>query len=262
MMKNASPFKWRHFEAAIILLCIRWYLRYSLSYRDLEEMMLERGLHVDHTTIYRWVQKYAPELEKRCRPHLKAYSDSWKVDETYIKIKKVWFYLYRAVDSEGNTIEFLLSPMRDAEAATRFFCKALYSSACSTSQACPVAEQVAQPTALTDTTTVTSALRVINVDKNAAYPRAVANLKAAGVLPEHVELRQVKYLNNLIEQDHRFIKRLTKPGMGFFSFETASRTLQGYEAYNMIRKGQLQRVNKGDVRGQVALVAKLFEVAA
>ena len=259
-MTEQNPFQWRHFQADIILLCVRWYLRYALSYRDLEEMMLERGLHVDHTTIYRWVQRDAPELEKRCRPHLKACNDSWKVDETSIKVKKVWMYLYRAVDSEGNTIEFLLRPMRDAEAATRFFCKALASTARSVSQACPVAEQVAQPTDLTDTTTITSAPRVINVDKNAASPKAIADLKAAGVLPQHVELRQVKYLNNLIEQDHRFIKRLTKPGMGFFSFETAWRTLQGFEMMNMLRKGQVQGVAKGDVGGQIALVAKLFGV--
>src|SRR3984893_7133945 len=176
-MTKQTPFKWRHFQSDIILLCVRWYVRYALSYRDLEEMMMKRGLHVDHTTIYRWVQKYAPELEKRCRPHLKACNDSWKVDETYIKIKKVWMYLYRAVDSEGNTIEFLLSPMRDAKAATRFFCKALASTARSVSQACPVAEQVVQPTVLTATTTITSAPRVINVDKNAAYPKAMADLK-------------------------------------------------------------------------------------
>src|SRR6266567_9320649 len=125
VMVELHPFKWRHFQADIILLCVRWYLRYSLSYRDLEEMMLERGLMVDHTTIYRWAQHYAPELEKRCRPHLKTCNDSWKGDETYIKIKKVWMYLYRAVDSQGNTIEFLLRSTRDAEAATRFFCKAL-----------------------------------------------------------------------------------------------------------------------------------------
>jgi IS6 family transposase len=118
-----------------------------------------------------------------------------------------------------------------------------------------------KPTTLTNTTLVTSAPRVINVDKNAAYPKAIAELKAAGVLPEHVELRQVKYLNNLIEQDHRFIKRLTKPGMSFFSFETAWRTLQGYEIMNMMRKGQVQGVDKGEVRGQVALVATLFGVA-
>jgi transposase, IS6 family len=207
------PLKWRHFQADIILLCVRWYLRYALSYRDLEEMMLERGLSVDHTTVYRWVQRYAPELDKRCRSYLKACNDSWKVDETYIKVKKVWVYLYRAVDSAGNTLEFLLSPTRDAEAATRFFCKALHATADSTRQARPGEEQGAQIPAPTAPTPILLTPRVINVDKNAAYPKAVADLKAAGVLPEHVELRQVKYLNNLIEQDHRFIKRLTKPGM-------------------------------------------------
>ena len=107
IMTEQHPFKWRHVESEVILLCVRWYLRYALSYRDLEGMMQERGLHIDHTTIYRWVQRYAPELEKRCRPHLKTCNDSWKVDETYMKIQKVWTYLYRAVDSEGNTLEFL-----------------------------------------------------------------------------------------------------------------------------------------------------------
>jgi transposase, IS6 family len=261
-MTEQNPFKWRHFQAEIILLCVRWYLRYSLSYRDLEEMMAERGLCVDHTTIYRWVQRYAPELEKRCRPYLKACNDSWKVDETSIKIKKVWTYLYRAVASEGNTLEFLLSPTRDAEAAKRFFCKALHATADSPPQARPSEEQVAQPMAPTVPNTTILTPRVINVAKNAAYPKAIADLKAAGVLPQHVELRQVKYLNNLIEQDHRFIKRLTKPGMGFFSFETAWQTLQGYEMMNMLRKGQVQGVVKGDVGGQVALVTKLFGVVA
>jgi transposase-like protein len=102
-MDEQDSFKWRHFEADIILLCVRWYLRYSLSYRDLEEMMRERGLHIDHTTISRWVQRYAPELEKRCKPHLKATNDSWRVDETYVKVKKVWMYLYGAVDSPSAT---------------------------------------------------------------------------------------------------------------------------------------------------------------
>jgi transposase, IS6 family len=234
-LSNPSPFKWRHFEAESILLYVRWYLRYSLSYRDLSEIMRERGLHVDHTTIFRWVQRYAPELEKRCRPHLKASNDSWRVDETYIKIKGTWTYLYRAIDSEGNTLEFLLSPTRDAEAAKRFFLKALHSTAASAPGAHPVEEQEAESTAAANP--VTSTPRVINVDKNAAYPKAIAELKAAGILPEAVELRQVKYLNNLIEQDHRFIKRRVKPGMGFFSFETAWRTLQGYEVMHMIRKG-------------------------
>ncbi len=157
------------------------------------------------------------------------------MDETSIKVQKQWMYLYRAVDSHGNTLEFLLSPTRDAEAAKRFFLTML------------VASQTAEP-------------RVINVDKNAAYPKAFAELKVAGQIPEHCELRHVKYLNNLVEQDHRCIKRLTKPGMGFFSFETAWRTLQGFEIMNRIRKGQLQGVNKGDVGEQVALVNKLFGV--
>ncbi|GHO82613.1 IS6 family transposase [Dictyobacter formicarum] len=236
-MAEQHPFKWRHFEAEIILLCVRWYLRYSLSYRDLEEMMLERGLHVDHTTIYRWVQRYAPELEKRCRPHLKGTTDSWRVDETYVKIKGVWMYLYRAVDSQGKTLEFHLSATRDAEAVKQFFAKALGASH-----------------------TVTP--RVITVDKNAAYPKAFHELRAAGTLAIACELRQSKYLNNLVEQDHRFIKRRVKPGLGFFSFKTAWRTLQGYEVMHMIRKGQMKDVDKGDILSQVALVSSLFGVAA
>lgn len=236
-MNQQSSFKWRHFEAEIILLCVRWYVRYALSYRDLEEMTAECGLSVAHTTIYRWVQQYAPELEKRCRPHLKATTDSWKVDETYIKVRKNWMYLHQAVDSEGSTLEFLLSPMRDAEAAKRFFVKALHATACSVSQARPVEGQVAQPTAAADLHPTTSAPRVITVDKSAAYPKAMAALKAAGILPESVELRQVKYLNNLVE-----------PGMGCFSFEAAWRTLQGYEVMNMIRKGQVHGVGKGDIK--------------
>lgn len=261
-MSNQSPFKWRHFESDIILLCVRWYLRYSLSYRDLEEMMLERGLRVDHTTIYRWVQRYAPELDKRSRPHLKACNDSWKVDETYLKIKKIWLYLYRAVDSEGNTLEFLLSPTRDAEAAKRFFCKALQSGTSSADGASAPDQKGSEDVTVVGGKASRPAPRVINVDKNAAYPKAIAELKAAGVLPAGVELRQVNYLNNLIEQDHRFIKRLVKPGLGFFSFQTAWRTLQGYEVMHMIRKGQICGVEKGDILGQATFISGLFGVAA
>jgi len=198
--------------------------------------MLERGLHVDHTTIYRWVQRYAPELEKRCRPHLKATTDSWRVDETYVKVKKEWMDLYRAVDSQGNTLEFLLSPTRDAEAAKRFFSKTL------------AAPHTVPP-------------RVITVDKNAAYPKAFKELKEEGAIPKACELRQVKYLNNIVEQDYRFIKRRVKPGLGFFSAETAWNTLQGYELMHMIRKGQIRDVERGDVMGQVAFISGLFGVA-
>jgi transposase, IS6 family len=239
-----------------------WLVVSSRERKSLEEMMAERGLRVDHTTIYRWVQEYAPEFDKRCRPHLKACNDSWKVDETSMKIKKVWMYLYRAIDSEGNTWEFLLSPTRDAEAAKRFFLKALQRSANSASQTSEVTEYTTQSGLAETLKAPQQAPRVINVDKNAAYPKAITELKAAGLLPEHVELRQVKYLNNLVEQDHRFIKRLTKPGMGFFSFETASRTLQGYEAMNMIRKGQVQEVGKGDILAQVQFLHTAFGIAA
>jgi transposase, IS6 family len=234
IVTSASPFKWRHFEGQIILLCVRWYLRYCLSYRDLEEMMAERGLQVDHTTIYRWVQKYAPELEKRCKPHLKQTNGSWRVDETYIKVKGEWLYLYRAVDSAGSTLEFLFSENRDAQAAKRFFTKVLGASH-----------------------TITP--RVINVDQNPAYPKAVEELKAAGKLPQGCQLRPVKYLNNVIEQDHRFIKRLVKAGLGFFSFQTAWRTLRGYETMHMIRKGQ---VPAGGVQAQVKFLNSLFGLAA
>ena len=145
-------------------------------------------------------------------------------------------YLYRAVDSQGNTLEFFLSPRRDAQAAKRFFAKAL-----------------AAPHSSTP--------RVITVDKNAAYPKAFKELKAERIMPDACELWQSKYLNNLIEQDHRFIKRLVKLGMGFFSLETAWRTLQGYEAMNMRRSGQMHSAEKGDSMKQVAFIASLFEVA-
>ena len=236
LMDAQTPFKWRHFLPDVILLNVRWYCRYSLSYRDLEEMMLERGVGVDHTTIYRWVQAYAPELDKRIRPHLNSTNDSWKVDETYIKVKGAWKYLYRAIDSQGNTLDFMLSAKRDAKAAKRFFKKVLKG------------KHTVVP-------------RVINVDKNAAYPPSIEALKKAEELPQETELRQVKYLNNLIEQDHRFIKRRTNPGLGFGAFNTARRTIQGYEAMNTIRKGQIQNVKKGDIMGQISFINEIFGAA-
>jgi transposase, IS6 family len=216
---------------------VRWYLRYALSYRDLEEMMRERSLSLDHTTIYRWVQAYAPELEKRIRPHLRLTNDSYRVDETYVKVKGEWRYLYRAVDSTGQTIDFMLSAKRDARAAKRFFRKMLKAAS-------------------------HSSPRVINVDKNPAYPPAVEQLKEEGILPSRTQLRQCKYLNNILEQDHRFIKRRVNPGLGFFSFNTGRLTISGYEAMNIIRKGQIEGVGKGDIRGQVRFVSNLFMLAA
>ena len=159
------------------------------------------------------------------------------MDETYIKVKGKWMYLYRAVDSDGNTVEFMLSPTRDAVSAKRFFRKALR------------AQHTVPP-------------RVINVDKNPAYPKAVGKLKRKGTLPPECKLRPVKYLNNLIEQDHRFIKRRVNPGMGFSSFDTAWRTLQGYEATNQLRKGQVQGTTRGDIQSQIRFVSAAFGLAA
>ncbi len=236
-MSKSNPFKWRHYEPGIILLCVRWYLTYPLSYRQVAEMVNERGLDVHHTTVYRWVQRYAPDLEKRCRPYLRPTNDSWRVDETYIKIKGKDRYLYRAVDSTGQTLDFLLTAHRDATAAKRFLCKALK------------AVHNQEP-------------RVINVDKNAAYPKAINELKEKKQLSEEVELRQNKYLNNRIEQDHRFIKWLVKPGRGFNSFNTARRTIKGYEILHMLKKGQVKKVEKGAVRERVKFIAEIFGVAA
>jgi len=179
-MNLENSFKRRHFEKDIILLNVRWYLRYALSYRDLKEMMTERGLKLDHSTINRWVLAYAHEIEKKARPCLSGTNDSYRVDETYIKVKGKYKYLYRAVDSKGNTIDFLLRAKRDKAAAKRFLKKLLKAS------------HSEKP-------------RVINVDGNASYPPATDELKKEGILSKSSKLRQVKYLNNIIEQDHRFI---------------------------------------------------------
>jgi transposase-like protein len=237
MKRNTNPFKWRHFEPEIILLCVRWYSRYQLSYRDLAEMMRERGLLVHHSTLFRWVQVYAPEINKRIRPHLKMSGTSYRVDETYIKVGTECKYLYRAVDKDGQTIEFMLSAKRDVSAAKRFFKKMMR------------AEHRRLPFS-------------INVDKNAAYPNAFAASQDEKVLPLDCKLRRVKYLNNVIEQDHRFVKKRIRAAQSFKSFKTAERTIDGVEAMNMLRKGQVKRLNGGDVRGQAKFVMSLFQIAA
>jgi IS6 family transposase len=125
MNQRPLVFKWRHFEPQIILCAVRWYLRFSLSYREVEELLAERGIPVDHSTTWRWVQRFAPELNFRLRPHLKRTNLSWRVDETYVRVKGQWSYLYRAIDSRGATIEFFLSASRDLDAATSLFRRAL-----------------------------------------------------------------------------------------------------------------------------------------
>ena len=199
--------------------------------------MAERNLHVDHVTIWRWVQRYAPELNRRCRQELRPTNGSWRVDETYLRVAGKWTYLYRAVDSTGATIDFLLSARRDASAAKRFLQKALRSLG------------HARP-------------RVINVDGNPSYPKVIGELKKTGELGRRCRCRPVRYLNNIVEQDHRAIKRRVRASQGFRSFRSATRTIQGIEMMNMIRKGQVRWLAKGDIAGQVAFVGALLELAA
>ena len=235
-MENENLFKWKHYQPDIILLTVRWYLRYNLSFRDLVEMMEERGLSMAHTTIMRWVHQYGPELDKRVRRQLKQTNDSWRVDETYIRVKGQWMYLYRAVDSKGNTIDFYLSKTRDKKAAKRSFKKALRSF------------HASKP-------------RVITVDKNPAYPIAIEELKKEKSIPDGMQLRQQKYLNNIVEQDHRFIKKRVRSMLGLKTFRTAKQIICGAEAMHMLKKGQLQQGVKS-VQSEIEFIHKLFGVAS
>jgi IS6 family transposase len=200
-------------------------------------MMRERGLDVDHSTVFRWVQRYAPEINNRIRPHLKMSGTSYRVDETYIKVGKTCKYLYRAVDKEGQTIEFMLSAKRDVSAAKRFFKRMMR------------ADHRRLPFS-------------ISVDKNASYPEAFSTSQDECVVPKDCRLRRVKYLNNVIEQDHRFIKKKVRASQCFKRFHTAGRTLEGIESINMMRKGQVKRLAGSDAQGQAKFVASLFQIAA
>jgi transposase-like protein len=199
-----------HFEKEIILWGIRWYVAYPISYRQLEEMMQERGVLVDHSTLNRWVIKYAPEVEKQFRRHQRPVGRSWRLDEAYVKIKGKWAYLYRAVDKEGQTVDFLLTPQRDRAAAEAFLHKAIRN------QGLP--EEITIDQSGSTTAAITR--------YNQAHKRAVV-------------MRQSKYLNNMVEQDHRAVKRIVVPMLGFKSFWAACCTIAGIEVMHAIRKGQV-----------------------
>jgi transposase-like protein len=205
-------FEGRHFDREIIVLCVRWYLRFKLSFRDVVEMMAERNLSMAHTTIMRWVHHYAPEFERRWNRLARPAGPSWRVDETYVKIRGAWAYLYRAVDRAGNTVDFRLSTRRDGTAAKAFFRKAIKT-------------QGSTPTTIT-------------LDGYAASHRAVRELQADGQLAANTKLRSSKYLNNLIEQDHRGVRLRIGPMLGFKQFRTAAVTIAGIELLRRIHKGQ------------------------
>ena len=212
----AVSFKGAHFPQDIILTDIRWYVAYPLSTRHVEELMEERGVEVDHSTINRWVIKYSPQLEEAFHRRKRPVWVSWRMDETYIKVKGQWRYLYRAVDKHGQTIDFLLTEQRDEEAALRFLKKAIPRH--------DVPEK-------------------ITIDGSAANEAAIKSYNA-----EHgtaIVIRKVKYLNNIVEQDHRGVKRVTRPMLGFKAFEAAQDTLVGIELMHMIKKKQLM-VEAGD----------------
>ena len=205
-------FAGRHFDREVIILCVRWYLRYKLSSRDLVEMMAERGLHLAHTTILRWVRRYTPEFVKRWNRFGRCAGGSWRVDETYLKVRGAWVYLYRAVDKASQTVDFRLSRRRDVAAAKALFKKALR-------------HQGRPP-------------HTITLDGYAASHRAVREMRTDRLLPKRTKLRSSKYLNNLIEQDHRGIKARTWPMLGFKNFASAATTIAGIELLRRIHKDQ------------------------
>ena len=214
MLSVDDLFKGRHFDREVIILCVRWYLRYKLSYRDLVEMMAERGLSLAHTTIMRWVQRYVPEFEKRWSRFARPVDGSWRVEETYVKIKGRWTYLYRAVDKAGKTVDFLLRAKRDVAAAKAFFRRAF-------------ASRGRLP-------------HKITLDGYQASHRAVREVLAQRRGGARTEIRSSKYLNNLIEQDHRPIKLRLGPMLGLKRFRNASITIAGVELMHRIRKGQFK----------------------
>src|SRR5712691_12230868 len=206
----AISFKGAHFPQDIILMGVRWYVAYPLRYRHVEELMEERGVPVDHATIQRWVVTYSPQLDEALHRRKRPVWVSWRMDETYIKSKGAWYDLYRAVDKHGQTIDFLLAEHRDERAAKRFLTKTI--------------RRHGVPEKMT-------------IDGSAANEAAIKSYNA-----EHgtaIEIRTIKYLNNIVEQDHRGVKRITRPMLGFKAFDAAQATLVGIELMHMIKKKQL-----------------------
>ena len=206
-----------HYPLEVMLVCVRWYAAYPLSLRHIEEMMGERGVFVDHATVHRWAPKILPVLALVFRRRKRPVGGSWRMDETYVKVGGEWKYLYRAVDRDGHTVDFLLRAHRDEAAARRFLERAV--------------DLHAVPEKIT-------------IDKSGANTAAIVSVQADSGLT--IELRQSKYLNNIVEQDHRAIKRIVRPMLGFKSFRSARILIAGIETMHMIRKGQLEPLKEQD----------------
>ena len=234
--QHTPLFHGRHFPDDIIILAVRWYLRYSLSYRDLEEMLSERGVAVDHSTVWRWVDHYSPKLDESVRRHLHPRGVQWRMDETYIKVAGEWTYLYRAVDSQGASVEFYLSRTRDVRSAKLFLRKALSSA----QQTLP--EQIVS-------------------DGNPTYPIAVRAMQREGRLPKTCQLQCSHPANNVIEQDHRAVQCRVKAKQKFRSFGGASHTIAGYESMHMLRKGQVVGCQRGDGVAQMEFIHRVLKLA-
>jgi len=216
-MLNISPELLSHFKGfcsspSVIMLFVYMKCRFSLSYRDLEEMMMIRGAKIDHSTLQRWVRRFVSLIDKRVRQGKKPVNGSWRMDESYIRLKGKWVYLYRAVDKEGSTVDFLLRARRNGVAAKAFFRKAF--------------RENGRPNKVT-------------VDKSGSNKAALDSFNKDVSQKEQIEIRQIKYLNNIVEQDHRFIKKRTRPTLGFKNFYSARETISGIENIRMIQKGQI-----------------------
>jgi len=212
----AIDFKGSHYPKPVILYAVFFYVRYAVSYRDLEEIMAERGVKVDHATLNRWVVKYSPAIAKAAQIRKRPTARSWRMDETYIKVKGKWMYLYRAVDKYGKTLEFRLSRRRDKAAARLFFRRAI---------------------------AVIGVPSRIVIDKSGANLTGLERINIGlkfSLTHQPIEILRVKYLNNIVEQDHRFIKKVTRPMLGFKAFHSAVATISGIEVAHMIRKQQFQ----------------------
>lgn len=209
-------FKGSHYPKDVILYAVFFYVRYAVSYRDLEEIMAERGVQIDHATLNRWVVKYSPDIAKTAQARKQTTAGSWRMDETYIKVKGKWMYLYRAIDKHGKTLDFMLSRRRDKAAARWFFRRAI------------------------ETNGLPSRIVIDKSGANlAGLERIIVGLKLSRT-KRRIGILRVKYLNNIVEQDHRFIKKITRPTLGFKAFHSAAATLAGIEVAHMIRKQQIQ----------------------